>query len=1112
MRLQTSSWTAFTVVLSACFLADVSPAADKPADGKFLWEIGKRDGGNAEFALAPGGYAKYGDDPLFVVGTSDAKRDWPYAHPGPADGWAGSRPHTFTVAFQLKQKPQGECRLLIDFVDTQGRTPPQLAVAVNGREVFKKKMPPGAGDTSIMGDPAKGKKHALAIKIPADALLAGLNQISIETTSGSWVLYDWLGFEAPAGVELTTAERATLVSSVQTRPVLVERDGKLQQTVSVGVVHLGPAGEATVQLGAAPPQSIQLKPGKQTVEIATPAVEKETLVSVEVKADGRTLARRELTLRPVRTWVVYLLPHSHVDIGYTHLQSDVEKAQWKYIEQAIAASRRTADYPPGAQFKWNVEVLWAVESYLKQATPEKQKEFIEAVQKGWIGLDALYGNELTALCRPEELMRLCGYAQKLSKLCGVKIDSAMISDVPGYTWGLMTVFGQAGVKYFSIGPNGGDRIGYTLEAWANKPFYWLSPDGRHKTLCWIPKKGYWQAFQGGQQLLDHLRQLEESGYPYDMEQIRYCLGDNAGPGLNLCEIVKDWNAKYAYPKLVIATTSPMMKEFEKRWGAKLPEARGDFTPYWEDGAASSADETAMNRHAAEELTQAEAMWAMLSPKTYPADDFYAAWRNVILYDEHTWGAHNSISQPDSPFVLGQWKVKQAFALDARKQSQALLAEVAPPGKPSAESIAYTVWNPTSWSRTDTLLISVSETAKRELNVKDPDGTVVPSQRLAPGSLVFLVRDIPAFSARRFTVQPGKALLANSVKVEGNRLSTSTLSVVIDEKTGAISSLKCKGIAGDFVDVKSGLGLNDFRHVPGKNPADAQPNGRPKITVDEFSGPLGATLLIESEAPGCDKLQRFVSAIEGRDYVIISDGVSKKKVRTKEGVHFAFPFNVPDGVMRMDIPWAVARPEQDQLPGACKNWFTVQRWIDVSNDKYGITWTTSDAPLVEVGAITAETPWIKTLKPSQTLFSYVMNNYWHTNYKADQEGPAMFQYALRPHTGGYRAIDATRFGIEISQPLVVTPSKPDAPAVIPSRLKIEPADAAIATLKPSDDRRAIIVRLFNPDEKAAKVSLAWSDPKPTKTFLSNLAEDPVAEVSGPIEVPGMGLVTLRAELP
>ena len=44
---------------------------------------------------------------------------------------------------------------------------------------------------------------------------------------------------------------------------------------------------------------------------------------------------------------------------------------------------------------------------------------------------------------------------------------------------------------------------------------------------------------------------------------------------------------------------------------------------------------------------------------------------------------------------------------------------------------------------------------------------------------------------------------------------------------------------------------------------------------------------------------------------------------KEAVHFAFPFNVPGGEIRMDIPWAVVQPEKDQMPGACKNWFTVR---------------------------------------------------------------------------------------------------------------------------------------------------------------------------------------------
>jgi hypothetical protein len=75
-------------------------------------------------------------------------------------------------------------------------------------------------------------------------------------------------------------------------------------------------------------------------------------------------------------------------------------------------------------------------------------------------------------------------------------------------------------------------------------------------------------------------------------------------------------------------------------------------------------ETALNRASAERLSQAEAIWAMLRPGAYPDEAFYAAWRNAVLYDEHTWGAHNSISQPDSPFARSQWAVKQRFALEA----------------------------------------------------------------------------------------------------------------------------------------------------------------------------------------------------------------------------------------------------------------------------------------------------------------------------------------------------------------------------------------------------------------------------------------------------------------
>jgi len=512
-----------------------------------------------------------------------------------------------------------------------------------------------------------------------------------------------------------------------------------------------------------------------------------------------------------------------------------------------------------------VEVLWAVDSYLRQATPEKQKEFVEAVQRGWIGLDALYGNELTALCRPEELARLLDYAQRLSQRCGVKIDSAMITDVPGYTWGLISLLGEAGVKYFSMGPNDSARIGFTHEVWDEKPFYWISPCGRHKVLCWIPERGYYRTFKGGADMLQRLRRMEAAGYPYEVVQLRYCLGDNAGPGVDLSDTVKQWNTRHAYPKLIIGTNSEMMREMERLHGDVIPEVRGDFTPYWEDGAGSSALETGINRASAERLSQAEAIWAITRPRDYPAEDFYAAWRQVVLYDEHTWGAHNSISQPDSDFAQGQWKIKQAFALDGDKQSRALLAAAtAPYVKKAGKVEAVLVFNTSSWPRTDLVILSKDLSLAGD-RVTDPHGAgakPVASQRLSDGSLAFVARDVPALGAKRFTIEAGEAAAGGSAKAGGSEVRHANLRVALNESTGAVASLRCRGIDAELVDRGGGLGLNDYFYVAGKDPKDAQRCGPVKIAVKE-AGPLVASLLVRCDAPGCRKLTREIRLIDGK---------------------------------------------------------------------------------------------------------------------------------------------------------------------------------------------------------------------------------------------------------
>ena len=581
-----------SLALLSCILTCPLASAQQT---RLLWQIGMPDNRTAEFALAPADYAKFSDDALFVVGASEAKRDWPYVQPGPADVWAGARSHTFTVCFGLKQKPTATCRLRIDLADTQALMPPEVRIDVNGQTVLNHKTPSGSGDMSITGDLSHAHEHRFAVNIEPAVLKKGANEITITTISGSWMLYDWIGFDVPKGVELAPLSVRTRVARIDSPAVLVERDGKLCQPVRLSIQHIGDLAEAIITATGAKPVTAVLKRGTQEIEVAVLAVDKETAVTVAVESAGKTLAERRITLKPVRKWIVYLLPHSHVDIGYTQLQADVLKKQWHNLEIAEELADKSAGNPAGARFKWNAEVLWPIDNYLRLAPPEKQQSLVDAIKAGHIELDALYGNELTALCRPEELMRLAEAAGRIGKRCGVKVESAMISDVPGYTWGVVPVLASAGVKYFSAGPNAGERIGRLAAELADKPFYWISPSGTEKVLCWIAGTSYGTLYQdtlahGGEEpLLGYLRALENEKYPYDLVQVRYTVfGDNGPPDPTLADSVKRWNAKYAYPKMVIATTTEMMKEFERRYADKIPRLRGDITPYWEDGAASSA--------------------------------------------------------------------------------------------------------------------------------------------------------------------------------------------------------------------------------------------------------------------------------------------------------------------------------------------------------------------------------------------------------------------------------------------------------------------------------------------------------------------------------------------
>jgi alpha-mannosidase len=1125
----------FSIIFLTMAFAIASPLKAENASQP-LWQIGQADNSAAEFAHAPKDFANYSVPGFFVINASDARHSWPYAQPGTFDRtWAPGTPQTFEILFGLAAVPAAPCRLVLDFVDTHSSAPPKLRIQINDFTV-ERRTPKGAGDDSILGDPSKGKEHIITVDIPADALRAGDNNISITAVSGSWVLWDAVTFESSADVKLIDIKSNTIIKSVSAKPVLVWHKDRKVQSVSLEIQHIGKPVRAGIRIGKQNTE-IDLKSGHQIVEAYVLPVQKSQLEKIEIVFDGKVMAATEVRLNPVRQWEIHIVHQTHLDIGFTHKQEDVLKIQVEHLRTALKYIEQTKDYPVEARHQWHPEGMWAVEEFMRIASKSEKEIFIEACRNKQIHIDVLYAQAMTGMYTDEELFELMGAAKRFEKKYGVQVVSAMQSDVPGYTWGLASALAHNGVDYLSVGPNwfskggtndyfkgakivglGAMSGGHVFE-WADQPFWWVNPSGKHKVLFWMPGWGYSGFHQNKfaiseDKVFSYLHHLQEVDYPYDMVMWRYAIGkDNGPPSLYLSNVVKAWNEKYASPRLVITNNSEVMKTFVKRYGEQIPVVKGDYTPYWEDGSASTSKATSVNRQASEKLSQVQTLWSMISPEQKLFERFDLAWNKAIMYDEHTWGAHNSRSAADSAFAIQQDKYKQAYAFDGLRLTNELLADITNEVSQDASG-SIDVYNTASWQRSELVLITKEQSAAGD-QVRDGRGKVVPSQRLSSGDLAFIAKDVPAFGARRYSIHAGVPKRSGSVKAKGLTMSNLLLSLEIEPQTGAIAKLRHRDIKENLVDSEKAAGLNDYLYIIGR---DANKNrstikGPVKVTIED-AGPLVATLRIESDAPGCKKLIRRVRLIDGFDHVELTNTTDKLKERRREGLYFGFPFNIPNAVSRIDVPWAVVQVEKDQMRGANRNFYCVQRWVDMSNEDYGMTWVTVDAPLLQFDPIKTVRPFRvqqfrEHIDPSAYIYSWTMNNHWECNYKADQEGLITFRYALKPHVKGYDGIKAQQFGRGICQPLIAITANPEKRVVSPM-LEIDGDGIVITTIKPTRDGKDLLVRLFNTADKTVNARLKCPR-RPKTIWISNPMEEKLKKSNGSVKMVKYEIVTMRISL-
>lgn len=839
-------------------------------------------------------------------------------------------------------------------------------------------------------------------------------------------------------------------------------------------------------------------------------------IPYSVRVDGKLFDQGEIQLKPIKHMTISLLHHSHVDIGYTHVQREVEQKQWSYIEQCLALSEASQHQPQEARFKWNIEVMWALDSYWKKANPEQKQRLKTAIQKGWIELDAFYANELTGLCSSEELMQLMNSALKMASECEVELQSAMLSDVPGWSWGIVPALSQAGVKYLSLGTNTFHRIGSTIEEWGDKPFYWQSASGKEKVLTWIHGKGY-SSFHTGlgaenlknkldeEILLTYMNELQDQQYPYNKVILRYNIGsDNGPPDSLLSEKVKSWNEKYITPKLKIATTTESFAEFEEAYAEALPVIKGDFTGYWEDGAASSAKETAINRNSAHALSQAQYLYS-LAATAFPENQFEEVWKKIMLYDEHTWGSWNSISDPQSDFTKQQWAVKRAFAIEASKKAHELKLE-AWKDRYEEKSSFIEVINTHSWPVKDIVTIPTA-LADNYNAIKDFSGKTITSQKLSDGRIIFISDEIPAFSSLRYqlfqyNVTPHSDLVSDHTSIEND-----IYRITLDENSAVVKALIWKEKNINLVSEGKFSGLNEYIYVEGRNPKDQSSLNDAMIVMEENGDVITSLKAIYPNSKGCNSVSSTYKIYHGLDRIDICNVLNKKEIYHPEGIHFAFPFQIHEGILRYDLAYGVCQPNKDQINGSNKNFITIENWVDISNSEYGVTWISKDAPLIEIDDIHNDpiaTGYLKKVPASQTFLSYVMNNYWETNYLAAQPGTVQFNYTLYPHQG-YNPAFSERKALQVQEPLLIMPIHKDAPP-LSFEYSLNNENLIIQSIIPIK-KDQYIIRIFNAGNKSERVR--WKV-KPKAFYRWDNQKRKREKIVLPLELVPMETITILLE--
>lgn len=909
-------------------------------------------------------------------------------------------------------------------------------------------------------------------------------------------------------------------------PAIYKAGNKLTQKIQVTISHAGQPVTATIRLGDQSRKE-KLKEGKNLITFDIPQVAASTQLPLVVTI-GKIKESSTITVNPTRKWRMNLVQHTHTDIGYTRSQTEILAEHLRYIDYALDYCDATDNFPEYAKFRWTCEIAWAVSEYLKCRPADQIARLKQRVQEGRIELASMYLNfdEL-----PDEQTLAASLAPiKQFRQAGMKSEVAMQNDVNGIGWCFSEFFADAGVKYVNMGTHGHRAL-----ICFDKPtvFWWQSPSGK-KVLTYRAEHYNQGNFFGihtdnfGQfeeRVLAYLDQMEAKNYPYDIVVAQHSgyFTDNAPPSTKSCEMMKIWNDKYEWPKLRTAVASEFFKEVENNYADQIQTIRGAWPDWWTDGFGSGAREAAISRitHSDVIADQAGLSLAKMMGSKLPEEvntKIDGINNALLFYDEHTFGFSESVRNAYGRETWEQRSLKQSYAWEAYRHS-GLLGEITmgllQSFVPKAELPSVVVFNTLNWSYSGLAKAYIDHQvlpADKAFEIVDAQGNLVPAQageKRSDGTYWSLfVKDVPAFGYAQYYIKvknEARPAVVASSGLDNSHVENTWYAIDFNTQKGTISKLFDKELNKDLVTPGAEWELGEFiyetidsRHPMEQYRAPQFTRLRPeKIRFEQYEkGPVWDTYRFRGETVAgreADNLMVEYRIFNVSKKIEVIYRLRKKAITDPEAVYVSFPFNVENGKIHLDVPGGTIEAGVDQIPGSSNDWYTVQNFATARNAESQVVMGSQEIPLMQFGAINTGRYKAGATPQSTNMYSWPMNNYWVTNFNADQMGEMQWSYFInsaKDNSIGY----ATRFAWENRIPFLtrVLPGGGKAGQVTQpvSIFTMEPNNLLLVNMKPVEGENAVMLQMREINGQPATLKITSPKLKNNQLTVCDVVGEPI----------------------